>query len=248
MQDEGSQLLALLMDASAARWWSTFVPVRAARRWRWAPRCATPGASTRSTCRSPPRGAEAAPGAQRPVQRAPGADRARTRRAHQAPGWQDRPRAGRCAVLGLGHAAAQPGPEVASVAQGGAGTATSSRRRSWPARPRLLKPGGRLVYATCSLLASENEGVRAGHLQRRIRGFAPLAAEQLLADLKVAGAETLVHGWQFAVVAASACNGRLLCCNVAEALIRRCAECELARSVNWESCQFTRGRGRTPVP
>jgi 16S rRNA (cytosine967-C5)-methyltransferase len=30
------------------------------------------------------------------------ADRARARRAHQAPGRQDRPRAGRCAVLGLG--------------------------------------------------------------------------------------------------------------------------------------------------
>jgi 16S rRNA (cytosine967-C5)-methyltransferase len=35
---------------------------------------------------------------------------------------------------------------------------------------RLLKPGGRLVYATCSVLPQENEGDRAG-LFRRQQGF-----------------------------------------------------------------------------
>jgi 16S rRNA (cytosine967-C5)-methyltransferase len=51
----------------------------------------------------------------------------------------------------------------------------------------LLKPGGRLVYATCSLLASENEGIAQGF--DAVRGtadgrhFEPLPVARLLADL-----------------------------------------------------------------
>jgi 16S rRNA (cytosine967-C5)-methyltransferase len=36
---------------SAAKWWSTFAPAPAAKRWRSARRCAIPVACTRSTCR-----------------------------------------------------------------------------------------------------------------------------------------------------------------------------------------------------
>ena len=55
---------------------------------------------------------------------------------------------------------------------------------------RLLKPGGRLVYATCSLLASENESVCEAFAQDH-PGFAPLAVDALLTGLKVDAAQSL---------------------------------------------------------
>ncbi len=57
---------------------------------------------------------------------------------------------------------------------------------------RLLKSGGRLVYATCSLLASENETVVTAFSAAH-PGFTPLPIDELLSDLKVAGAHTLVQ-------------------------------------------------------
>jgi 16S rRNA (cytosine967-C5)-methyltransferase len=41
---------------------------------------------------------------------------------------------------------------------------------------RLLKPGGRLVYATCSLLAAENEDIATAFTESHAREFAPLDA------------------------------------------------------------------------
>ncbi len=102
---------------------------------------------------APARRAQAPPGPQRPVQRAPGGHRARARRAHQAPGRQDRPRAGGRAVFGPGHTAPQPRSEMAPDAadRGGAGgpSARHPGERGAPAQAgratglRHLQPAAR---------------------------------------------------------------------------------------------------------
>jgi 16S rRNA (cytosine967-C5)-methyltransferase len=55
---------------------------------------------------------------------------------------------------------------------------------------RLLKPGGRLVYATCSLLAQENEVVARAFTALHPE-FRPLSAAQVLTELKVPQADGL---------------------------------------------------------
>ena len=55
---------------------------------------------------------------------------------------------------------------------------------------RLLKPGGRLVYATCSVLEAENEAVAAAFTAAQPQ-FEPLNAAQVLEALKVPQAATL---------------------------------------------------------
>ena len=58
---------------------------------------------------------------------------------------------------------------------------------------RLVKPGGRLVYATCSLLHAENEDV-AQAFEASHGGFARLPAAEALARSRVPGAAGLVEG------------------------------------------------------
>jgi len=58
---------------------------------------------------------------------------------------------------------------------------------------RLLKPGGRLVYATCSVLPQENEAI-AQVFSESNSDFTPLEVGEVLSHLKVEGAPTLCHG------------------------------------------------------
>lgn len=59
---------------------------------------------------------------------------------------------------------------------------------------RLLKPGGRLVYATCSLLEVENEAIAEAFSTEQGRDFKVLPALDALTKAQVADAESLVHG------------------------------------------------------
>jgi 16S rRNA (cytosine967-C5)-methyltransferase len=49
---------------------------------------------------------------------------------------------------------------------------------------RLVKPGGRLVYATCSVLRQENDAVADAFLSRRPE-FSPLSCGALLAGQRI---------------------------------------------------------------
>ena len=59
---------------------------------------------------------------------------------------------------------------------------------------RLLKPGGRLVYATCSLLPAENEVVAEAFTAAQAAEFEVLPAQQVLEAARVEPAAPLVSG------------------------------------------------------
>ncbi|MDB5942994.1 MAG: ubiE/COQ5 methyltransferase family protein [Ramlibacter sp.] len=58
---------------------------------------------------------------------------------------------------------------------------------------RLLKPGGRLLYATCSILPQENEAI-AQAFSAANGEFTPLAVGEVLSNLKVEAAASLCSG------------------------------------------------------
>jgi 16S rRNA (cytosine967-C5)-methyltransferase len=58
---------------------------------------------------------------------------------------------------------------------------------------RLLKPGGRLVYATCSILPQENEAIAQAFSEAN-PDFNALDASEVLMALKVEGAAQLCSG------------------------------------------------------
>ena len=58
---------------------------------------------------------------------------------------------------------------------------------------RLLKSGGRLVYATCSVLPQENEEIALA-FTRANSEFTPLPVAEVLSNLKIEGAAGLCTG------------------------------------------------------
>ncbi len=59
---------------------------------------------------------------------------------------------------------------------------------------RLLKPGGRLVYATCSLLKTENEAVATAFNSEHGLEFMPVPAVQALASSAIHATADMGHG------------------------------------------------------
>src|SRR5688572_24410271 len=60
----------------------------------------------------------------------------------------------------------------------------AKQRRILGAAARLVRPGGRLVYATCSVLREENDAVTAG-FQEEHPEFQPLSCAELLATQRI---------------------------------------------------------------
>jgi 16S rRNA (cytosine967-C5)-methyltransferase len=58
---------------------------------------------------------------------------------------------------------------------------------------RMVKSGGRLVYATCSVLPQENEAI-ADAFSAANPEFVPISAGEVLSNLKVENAPSLCSG------------------------------------------------------
>jgi 16S rRNA (cytosine967-C5)-methyltransferase len=80
----------------------------------------------------------------------------------------------------------RPGPKAI-------GELTAKQQAILESAARLLKPGGQLVYATCSLLRQENEDIAAAFTAAH-PDFEPVAVRELLTQLKVPGADSLASG------------------------------------------------------
>ncbi len=70
----------------------------------------------------------------------------------------------------------------------------AKQRAILEAAARLLKPAGRLVYATCSPLAEEDEAIATAFDAAHAAEFARLPALELLRRAQVGEAETLISG------------------------------------------------------
>ena len=172
----------------------------------------------------------------RPRRRAPAAHRARTSRASafaptcaqgdaaEPKAWWDgtpvRPHPARCAVLGDRHHPpparhqAAPARRRHRAARGDADAASATAL--WP----LLAPGGRLVYATCSVLAPRTKRVLAAFRAASCRRAARRRAGCVRARRRRRTPEPAGHGR----------HGRFLLCDRREAPLARRARIRRARA------------------
>ncbi|WP_297478117.1 RsmB/NOP family class I SAM-dependent RNA methyltransferase [Ferrovum sp.] len=81
---------------------------------------------------------------------------------------------------GMGTLRRNPDLKLRQTADG-LSTLVDKQRHILEAAAQLVKPGGRLVYATCSLLPAENQ-IQALEFTARHPEFVPLAASQVLAE------------------------------------------------------------------
>ena len=65
------------------------------------------------------------------------------------------------------------------------------QRRILASAARLLRPGGRLVYGTCSLLRAENEGTAQAFSEAHALQFERIPVSDLLVQARVPGAGSL---------------------------------------------------------
>ncbi len=115
--------------------------------------------------------------------------RGRRRRRTARRGGRLRPRARRSAVLGARHAAGARRPALACRRRPTSSRWPRNSPRFWPPAPRSLRPGGVLVYSTCTISPIENEHLIAGFLDSHPDfSLDDLAAElPALSDARAAG-------------------------------------------------------------
>ena len=162
---------------SAARWWWTSAPAPAARRWRSALRCATPGrlyafdTSAHRLDALKPRLARSKLSNVHPAAIA----HERDERIKRLAGKIDRVIVD-APCSGLGTLRRNPDLKWRQSPQS-VQEMTVKQAAILHSAARLLKPGGRLVYATCSLLPQENEAIAQAFSQAH-PDFTPLAGRR----------------------------------------------------------------------
>ena len=166
IQDEGSQLVAALVDAQPGMQVADYCAGARRQDARHGGRHEQQGPGRgHGRARDAPRPLGPAPAPRRRPQCRASRDRRRQPQMAEAPGARLRPRAGRRALHRQRHVAAQSRRPLDAATRGFA-ELVPKQAAILDAASRLVKPGGGLIYATCSVLPAENERQIEGFLER----------------------------------------------------------------------------------